>query len=166
MLVTRQLLFRRALCVTASPSPPAFARRRIEVSDDYGQDLDDATLCDLLSDYLKIDAAPLLVNAAAKGKPAAAAAGAAGAGNTSAAGGKRASASSASAKKAAGSGAGGGAALDGGNGGRISLAEFVAVTSQLLELERVAEVEAAQEATSLCSPETAQARGRALLNLR
>lgn len=40
------------------------------------------------------------------------------------------------------------------------------MTSQLLEMERAAEVEAAQESTSLCSPETAQAKGRALLNLR
>jgi hypothetical protein len=36
----------------------------------------------------------------------------------------------------------------------------------LLELERAAEVLAAEEALTACSPEAAQARGRALLNLR
>ncbi len=40
------------------------------------------------------------------------------------------------------------------------------LTRQLIEMEREAEVAQAQEESCACSPETAQARGRALLNLR
>lgn len=41
----------------------------------------------------------------------------------------------------------------------ISVEDFVSVTTRLLELEHQAEVDQAQETSSLCSPETAQVRG-------
>eukprot|EP00775_Hariotina_reticulata_P006215 gene6215-6451_t len=47
-----------------------------------------------------------------------------------------------------------------------SVGSFVGEMSKLLDLERQAEVERAQEATNICSTSTAQARGRTLLNLR
>eukprot|EP00878_Enallax_costatus_P011993 GHUV01012521.1.p1 GENE.GHUV01012521.1~~GHUV01012521.1.p1 ORF type:complete len:728 (+),score=288.54 GHUV01012521.1:305-2488(+) len=47
-----------------------------------------------------------------------------------------------------------------------SVDAFVSQMGKLLELEKQAEVEAALEATTLCSTETAQARGRTLLNIR
>ncbi|PNH09678.1 DNA-binding protein SMUBP-2 [Tetrabaena socialis] len=43
---------------------------------------------------------------------------------------------------------------------------FVELNRRLIEMEREAEVAQAEEETSLYSPETAQARGRTLLNLR
>eukprot|EP00798_Chlamydomonas_sp_ICE-L_P008550 gene8550-33983_t len=74
-----------------------------------------------------------------------------------------------------GHGAGGGGHGDGGHGGggpggeagsSLDVQEYVEHTKLLLELERSAEVEQALEATQTVSPETAQAKGRALLNLR
>ena len=50
--------------------------------------------------------------------------------------------------------------------GQPSLDGFIALTRDLLEMEREAEVQQAQEFTLLRSPETAQARGTTLLNLR
>ncbi|KAF8070908.1 Ighmbp2 [Scenedesmus sp. PABB004] len=47
-----------------------------------------------------------------------------------------------------------------------SVASFVATMGRLLDMERQAEVDAAHEAAALCSTARAQARGRALLNLR
>ncbi|GIL45595.1 hypothetical protein Vafri_2803 [Volvox africanus] len=43
---------------------------------------------------------------------------------------------------------------------------FVELTRRLIDMERAAEIEQANVETSLCSPEAAQSRGRALLNLR
>ncbi|MEW5310653.1 MAG: hypothetical protein WDW38_002430 [Sanguina aurantia] len=48
----------------------------------------------------------------------------------------------------------------------LSLEEYVSVTGRLLEMERQAEVDSATEAMTLLQPATAQAKGRALLNLR
>lgn len=48
----------------------------------------------------------------------------------------------------------------------LSIDQFVSQQLKLVEMERQAEVDAATEACTVCSPETAQARGRALLNLR
>jgi hypothetical protein len=54
----------------------------------------------------------------------------------------------------------------GGVEGQADVDDWVARMLQCVELERAAEVAAATEAATLCSPETAQARGAALLNLR
>ncbi|GLI64102.1 hypothetical protein VaNZ11_007275 [Volvox africanus] len=43
---------------------------------------------------------------------------------------------------------------------------FVELNRRLIDMERAAEIEQANAETSLCSPEAAQSRGRALLNLR
>ena len=53
-----------------------------------------------------------------------------------------------------------------GAAGLVSVEEYVAATLPLLELERGAEVAAAEGVLAACSPEAAQARGAALLNLR
>jgi ATP-dependent RNA/DNA helicase IGHMBP2 len=47
-----------------------------------------------------------------------------------------------------------------------SLDEYIELTQRLIDLEREAEVQQATDATQLRSPESAQARGSALLNLR
>ncbi|KXZ43249.1 hypothetical protein GPECTOR_96g715 [Gonium pectorale] len=53
-----------------------------------------------------------------------------------------------------------------GDDGPATLEAFVELSRKLIDMEKNAEIEQANEETSLCSPETAQARGRALLNLR
>ncbi|GLC34608.1 hypothetical protein PLESTM_000216800 [Pleodorina starrii] len=47
-----------------------------------------------------------------------------------------------------------------------SVEAFVELSRRLIDMEREAEIAQAEAETSLCSPEAAQARGRALLNLR
>ncbi|PNW77576.1 hypothetical protein CHLRE_10g442650v5 [Chlamydomonas reinhardtii] len=66
-------------------------------------------------------------------------------------------------RKGSGAGPSGGA---GGGGDPTSVEAFVELSRKLIEMERAAEVAQATEETSMCSPETAQARGRTLLNLR
>jgi len=105
--------------------------------------LSDAELAAAVSRHLGLDAGPHFAAAAAAGPTQAARGG-----------------------RAGGRGGGGAGPTPPPPPPRIGLDEYVALTSRLLDLERDAEVEAAHEATSLCSPETAQARGRALLNLR
>jgi len=51
-------------------------------------------------------------------------------------------------------------------GKRTDLSQFISSMEALVELERRAEVTAAEESLSSASPEQAQAKGRALLNLR
>ena len=106
----------------------------------------DADLCALLEKHLRFDAAPFFAATAASKPPP-----------------PRAAPESAAraAARAAGFGARSADAAR-----AVGLDEFVERTARLLELERAADVAQATEAAAACSPARAQARGRALLNLR
>lgn len=113
-------------------------------------ELPDAELVQLIMEHLRVDAAaafaerparPAVAAAAAKQKP--------GPGGANGSG-------------------GGGAPIGEGlsSGGRVDVDQFVSLMAELLQIECAAEVAASRDALSASSPEAAQARGRALLNLR
>ncbi|KAK9808936.1 hypothetical protein WJX72_006613 [[Myrmecia] bisecta] len=119
----------------------------VEVPDGTAIDVSDELICELLAVHLKLDAADAF---APRSKPAPN-----GSSGPLAENGREVRMQFAER---------GAAAKPGGK--QLSLEAFVAQTLPLLELEKDAEVAQAQEAVSQCKPETAQAKGRALLNLR
>lgn len=125
--------------------------RKVSVPDKGGS-LSDADVAAALLQHLGLNASDRFASNASKG-------------GSGAAAGKGRGANGSGTGVGSKHGGGGGDGSDG-SPEPASLEAFVELNRRLIDLERQAEVAQAEEETSLCSPETAQARGRTLLNLR